>query len=119
MNDTSSYKAQLEAEKSRLESELQSVGRRNPANPGDWEAVPEDTGREADPGDQANLKEGYAENVGILNDLEIRYADVNGALARIENGTFGTCEVGGEEIEAERLEADPAARTCIAHLNAQ
>ena len=118
MNDTSSYKASLEAEKARLEAELSTVGRRNPSNPNDWEAVPADTEKEPDPGDQANVAEGYAENVAILTDLEIRLGDVDAALARIADGTYGTCEVGGEEIEAERLQADPAARTCVAHLSA-
>lgn len=118
MNDTTSYKARLEEEKARLEGELQTVGRRNPANPGDWEAVQPDTGTEPDPNDQAELIEGYAENVGILNDLEVRYAEVNEALARIDAGTYGTCQIGGEAIEPERLEADPAARTCTAHMNA-
>ncbi len=36
---------------------------------------------------------------------------------RIEDGTYGVCTVSGEEIETERLEADPAAKTCKAHLN--
>ena len=39
------------------------------------------------------------------------------ALERIEKGTYGICEVGNEEIEEDRLNANPAARTCKAHLN--
>jgi DnaK suppressor protein len=37
------------------------------------------------------------------------------ALDKIEEGKYGVCEIGGEPIEEERLEADPAARTCVAH----
>jgi RNA polymerase-binding transcription factor DksA len=48
--------------------------------------------------------------------LEKRLRQVRAALARLEAGTYGKCEVGGEEIEAERLEVNPAARTCKAHL---
>ena len=35
------------------------------------------------------------------------------ALARIEDGTFGTCRVCDQEISRARLEAVPAATQCI------
>jgi DnaK suppressor protein len=38
---------------------------------------------------------------------------VEAALARIEDGTFGTCSVCGGPIAAERLEALPWAASCI------
>jgi RNA polymerase-binding transcription factor DksA len=116
MTETTKYRTLLEEEKAKLETELESVGRRNPSNPNDWEPVPQEVGQEADPNDRADLIEHFGDNTAILKDLEIRYNDVLAALARIESGTYGTCEVSGEEIEAERLDADPAARTCKAHL---
>ena len=39
--------------------------------------------------------------------------EVEDALGKIENGTYGTCEQCGNEITDARLEAKPAARTCI------
>lgn len=117
MIDTSTYKARLEEDKVRLETELSSIGRRNPSNPNDWEALPQETGQEADPNDQADQIEGYEENTAILKDLEVRYNEIIAALSRIEQGTYGICEVSGEPIEENRLNADPAARTCIAHIN--
>lgn len=114
--NTASYKTRLEEEKALLEKELGSVGRRNPSNPNDWEAVPQSTGPEADQNDVADQMEGYSENNAILTDLEARYNDVLEALARIEGGTYGVCKVSGEEIEEDRLNADPAAKTCKAHL---
>jgi len=36
-------------------------------------------------------------------------------LKKIEDGTYGICEVGGEEIPEDRLDANPSARTCIEH----
>ena len=42
-------------------------------------------------------------------------AEIEAALGRLEDGTYGVCEVGGEPIAAERLEARPTARTCVAH----
>jgi RNA polymerase-binding protein DksA len=40
--------------------------------------------------------------------------EINDALSRIENGTYGICEIGGEPITKQRLEAIPWARCCIA-----
>ena len=117
MIDTTTYQTQLTEEKERLEAQLLTVGRRNPSNPADWEAVQPEGEHEPDPNDAADLIEGYEENTAILKDLEIRFNDVLAALSRIENGTYGTCEEGGEEIEEDRLGADPAARTCKAHMN--
>lgn len=110
-------KERLVAEKDALETQLATVGRRNPSNPADWEPVPPEVGQEADPNDQADLMEGLGEHTAILRDLENRYHDVLDALSRIEKGTYGICSVSGETIEDDRLEADPAARTCKAHLN--
>ncbi len=115
--NTESYKQRLTEEKATLEAELSTVGRRNPSNPSDWEARPSETGQEADPNDQADLMESYSENNAILTDLEIRYASVLAALTRIEDGSYGVCTVSGKPIEEARLNADPAAATCVAHLN--
>ena len=38
---------------------------------------------------------------------------IDGALQRIEAGTFGTCETCGQPISEERLEAIPYATQCI------
>ena len=115
--ETDAYRAKLEEEKGRLERDLESIGRRNPSNPADWEALPDETGQEADPNDAADLIEGYEANTAVLKELETRYNDVMAALERMRAGTYGTCESGGESIEPARLDADPAARTCKAHLN--
>ncbi|MGP4714394.1 MULTISPECIES: TraR/DksA C4-type zinc finger protein [unclassified Psychrobacter] len=40
---------------------------------------------------------------------------VNNALSRIENGTYGECEVCGRDIEDKRLEALPYATLCMEH----
>lgn len=40
---------------------------------------------------------------------------VENALGRIENGTYGECEVCGKVIEEKRLEALPYATLCMEH----
>ncbi len=111
------YKARLEAEREKLVSELSTIGRINPDNPGDWEATPSDmTDRASDLNDFADNIEAYETNSAVLKQLETQLGDVDTALAKIEAGTFGLCEVSGEEIEEGRLNANPAARTCTEHM---
>ena len=42
-------------------------------------------------------------------------AEIDEALQRMEDGTYGLCEECDEEIGAKRLEIFPTARLCIAH----
>lgn len=113
------FEKKLETEKKLLEEEMGKVGKRNPDNPTDWEASPhEGVVQEADENDAADNIEEYNENTVILNTLETRYNEIKKALDKIGNGTYGICEVGGEEIESDRLEANPSATTCKEHINA-
>ena len=43
--------------------------------------------------------------------------EIKAALQAIEDGTYGQCQVCGEEIPYERLEALPTALTCIEHAD--
>ena len=116
--DTNKFKSLLESELKLLEGELNTVGRRNPDNPSDWEAVQGETNIDtADRNEVADGIEQYEENSGILKELETRYNNVKLALEKIEGGKYGICEISGEEIELDRLEANPAARTSKAHMN--
>ncbi len=116
--DTSHYKLLLEGMLGELVQELNAIGIHNPKNPQDWIAVPESMDvQEADTDLVADVVEEWDERQGLVATLEKRYNDVTRALAKIEAGTFGVCEISGEPIEETRLEANPAARTNIAHMN--
>jgi len=43
--------------------------------------------------------------------------DVDAALERFENGTYGICDVCHESVESDRLIADPLVRVCLDHLS--
>jgi RNA polymerase-binding transcription factor DksA len=49
--------------------------------------------------------------------LEQQLRDVEVAKQRLDEGTYGVCIDGGEEIPAARLEAIPEALRCIEHQN--
>lgn len=117
MTDIEKMKVRLSEELTMLEAELMKIGRRNPSNPADWEArAPSAEDVEADLSEAADRIEEFEERTSILKELEARYNNVKLALEKIEKGTYGVCEIGGEPIEDARLEANPAARTCEAHM---
>jgi RNA polymerase-binding transcription factor DksA len=115
--DFEHFKGKLEDEFKILTDELKSIGRVNPANPADWEARPAEMDTLAsDLNETADRIDAYEENTAMLKELEIRYNQVKSALEKIKDGTYGICEATNEPISLERLEANPAARTCMEHL---
>ena len=55
----------------------------------------------------------------LLEQLEAEISDLDAALRKVDEGTYGRCEVCGKEIEPERLEAMPGTRTCFEHAGAR
>jgi RNA polymerase-binding transcription factor DksA len=51
----------------------------------------------------------------ILEQVEAELHDVQRALQRLDEGTYGICEACNQPIGDERLEALPATRFCIQH----
>jgi RNA polymerase-binding transcription factor DksA len=52
--------------------------------------------------------------VGALTrQAEAHLVELDAALARVEDGTYGTCERCGSPVPDERLQARPTARACI------
>ncbi len=114
--DLKPFEEKINEELALVERELASVGRRNPGNKDDWEAATADEdGSQADPNENADKFEELGINEAILADLETRYRELKAAKERIAEGVYGVCEISGEPIEKERLEANPAARTCLKH----
>lgn len=62
---------------------------------------------------QASVKQTDAlDHTAVLKQQRDELADVNDALAKFDNGSYGICEETGEEIPLERLRVEPQAR-CI------
>ncbi|HEY0980391.1 MAG TPA: TraR/DksA C4-type zinc finger protein [Candidatus Paceibacterota bacterium] len=117
MKNTDHYKTVLLAEKQTLEEELGGIALFN-TETNIWEATPDqELMGEIDDNDAADRFEDFEGRSGMVTTLQTRLTDVNAALEKIENGTFGICEVSGEKIEEDRLNANPAARTSKAHMN--
>ena len=116
--DTKHFKEILENQKVQLEADLSGVGRRDPKNPNDWEATVSDLDvLPADENDVADMFEELEENKALINALEAQLREVDSALLKIDTDKFGVCEVCGKEIEADRMDANPSAKTCKEHMN--
>ena len=52
-------------------------------------------------------------DLSLLEQVVAELDDIEHALRRLDDGTYGTCEACGQPIDAARLEAIPAARFCV------
>ena len=55
------------------------------------------------------------ENQGLSDEARRQVGEIDAALARLDEGTWGLCVVDGKEIDGERLEALPYAARCREH----
>ena len=94
----------LEAERESLRAQLDGLG------------FGSTTGDHYDPNfadsSQVTAERGEAE--ALATQLQATLEDVDRALIKLDQGTYGVCEVCGQPIGEARLEAMPTARLCIA-----
>ncbi|QXJ23897.1 TraR/DksA C4-type zinc finger protein [Actinomadura graeca] len=88
---------------------------------GDWDGVVEASAQanaddEHDP-EGATIAFERAQVETSLVRARARLADIEAALLRLSEGTYGTCEQCGGQVGAERLAARPSTRTCFACAN--
>jgi len=110
--DLEYFKTKLATEKSNLENDLSEVAQKDNSTAQGWEATSK--GGDVDPADENEVADKFEEfegHQGITSKLEQQLTEVNAALLRIANGTYGTCEICKKPIERERLEATPSSRT--------
>ena len=103
-------KVKLMEEKSRLEAELSRFAK-STGTEGSYETQFTDMGSDED--ERASEVEQYVDDIALESNLEAQLKDTLDALEKLEAGTYGICEVTGEEISEERLRIYPAARTAI------
>jgi DnaK suppressor protein len=96
-------RALLEAERAQLQSQLDELSTDN----SDGLAFDENFA------DSAQVAAEQGENRALATSLRDQLAEVDRALERLDQGTYGQCANCGEAINAERLAAMPAAQRCI------
>lgn len=99
-------RAQLEEHRDHLRREIEDQG----ADPdADEVAFVDDAGFS----DRSHSTEERSRLISVVRALRSNLRDVERALAKIDGGTYGTCERCGKPIAPERLEALPWAVLCI------
>ena len=108
--DTAPFRQALQEERQRIVNALENLHRENP-------------GSLEDESQEMPIDNHMAEMATVTVDREIDYTleeneehlleEIDGALARIEAGTYGTCVTCGLEIAEERLQARPYTAQCI------
>jgi len=116
MLNKNKIKENLEKEREEVLGELQDISKLNPET-NEWEAVPEEiSAPESDQNDMADRFEDFEARSSTVTIFMERLQNINKALKNIGNKSFGKCAVCGKDIEMKRLKANPAASTCMEHV---
>ncbi len=111
--ETKDYRKLLEAERTRLRDAVAFLEKENAGS------VEEELGEIGGRGDDNHLADmataTYDRELdeGLEEGAQQTLDEVEAALLRIEDGSYGVCEVCGEPIGADRLSAIPWTRLCI------
>ena len=109
--DTERFRRLLNEERARIVKEIQFLQDENPGT------VEEETGEETHydqhPADAATAIHDREVDYTIEEDANDVLRQIDAALKRIDDGTYGICRVCGREIGEERLEAVPWTDLCI------
>lgn len=65
--------------------------------------------------DSGQVAAEQGENQALAAQLRNELSEIERALRKLDDGSYGRCEACGEQIAPARLEAMPAARFCINH----
>ncbi len=109
--DDAQARTRIDAEKERvgglilsLKRELKAENESDDAELSDYDQHPADTATDTFERER---------DLGLLDDLEAEFRELEDALKRVDTGTYGIDEVTGESIDPARLEALPTARTNV------
>jgi RNA polymerase-binding transcription factor DksA len=110
--DSGAARSRLEAERERVTA-LVSELRGELGNEDEHEQMGELSGYDQHPADAGTETFEREKDLSILEQLEAELAELEAALHRIDEGSYGVDEETGEPIDPERLDAMPAARTNV------
>ena len=109
--DTKKYRKLLEARRIDLQQDLKALEDQTTGRDRLSQYVAIDDFDEAG-GDAASDAVVRNQNLAIIDNLRDMLENVNEALGKIDEGTYGVCEVCGKNIPKKRLEALPYATMC-------
>jgi DnaK suppressor protein len=111
--DTAEYRRRLEDEKARLFHAVGFLEKENPGSISDELGELAEGGVDNHLGDTASALFDRELDEGLEESARDTLVEIEAALVRIDDGTYGICERCGKPIGADRLSAIPWARLCI------
>lgn len=109
--DLEEFKKILKERRKKLVEQLESFAKKEKGRE-DWSAKFPKFDGEVDMERVADEVEEYASLLSLEYNLESQIQEIDRALERIKNGTFGTCKKCKKEIEKERLRVNPTTEIC-------
>ena len=108
--DTEHFRKRLLDERARVQEAIEYLHKENPGSMEDeTQEIPSDN----HPGDFASVTFDREMDYTLEENEGRLLKDIDAALVRIDNGTFGICQSCGKPIDPERLEALPYTTQCI------
>lgn len=108
--DRKAIEEQMLAEKARLEEQLAQFDGNKEGSDAYEISFPQ-IGDKDD--ENAAEVDAYSTNLALERTLRSALRDIDGALKRMKNGTYGFCKYCGKEIDTKRLMARPVSSACI------
>ena len=108
--DTEHFKQRLLDERARVQEALDYL---HVENPGSMEDETQEIPSDNHPADVATITLDREIDYTLEENEERVLAAIDGALKRIDDGTYGICQTCGQPIAVERLEAVPYTTQCI------
>jgi RNA polymerase-binding transcription factor DksA len=109
----SRHLAVLAAERARLERVVAELVAAAPSELTGQDDLGEIASASQHPADVASETLEREVDLGLLDEFRAALAEVDAAVARVADGTYGTCQRCAERIASERLRAVPATRWCL------
>ena len=113
--DADVARQRLADERARLDGVKSTFDEEGLTNESESDSLGELSSYDQHPADMGTETFEREKDLSILEQVDAELVDVEHALRRLDDGTYGTCEVCGKVIPDERLEAMPATRLCLEH----
>ena len=111
--DTDRFRTMLLEERERVRNAIDNLHRETPGNLEDTSGEINASGVDNHMGDTATATLDREIDYSLEDNAGHVLAEIDAALERIEDGTYGICETCGRPISEDRLEAIPYATQCI------
>jgi RNA polymerase-binding protein DksA len=111
--DTAEFRKRLDEERARLLHAIGFLEKENPGSISDELGELAEGGTDNHLGDTATAMFDRELDEGLEEGAKDTLAEIDAALQRIDDGTYGICEVCGKPIGVDRLRAIPWTRLCI------